>query len=143
MPLAAESFTRDTSGEFRATRIPQAVPLVMSRRLISAVRNEGVPLFERAKISFPVSLFIPAVGDQCSRMFSDTRSIFRCLSRATGFSLSLSLSTIPGVWPLSSFSITVTKSLASTTAFHNRVRDCYAALSPNAAGKIRHDLFGT
>jgi len=78
-------------GECPATRIPQTVPLVTSRRLIRAVRNEDVPLFERAKISFPVSLFIPAVGDQCPGMFSDTRSIFRCLSRATGLSLSLSL----------------------------------------------------
>lgn len=92
VPFAAENFTRDTSGGCPVTRIPQAVPLVMSRRLIKAVRNEGVPLFERAKISFPVSLFIPAVGDQCPGMFSDTRSIFRCLSRATGLSLSLSRS---------------------------------------------------
>lgn len=126
-------------GGCRTTSIPQAVPLVMSRRLIRAVRNEGVLLPERAKIFFPISLFILTVGDQCSGMFFDAWSIFRYPS----FSLSLFLGSSGGVALLFYLSL-----LLLLNHLHRRRR--FIIASPNVMRhchkrglKIRHDLFGT
>lgn len=93
-------------------RIPRAIRSL--RRLIRAPRRR--PATSSAKTSHSVSFFIPAVRDQCSGMFSDTRSIFRCL-RGTRFSL-FRLSS----HDLSAVSLLPRVTCTAATAFHSRAR---------------------
>lgn len=145
VPFAAESFTRDTSGGCRTRRIPQAVPLVMSRRLIREARNEGVLLPERAKISSPVSLSLflrSGISVPGCFLIRDPSSGILRARRALSLSLFLGNSSGCGLFSLSLLLLLnhLHRRRRFIIAYANVTRHCHKTRLINPSRFIRHSI---